>query len=110
MKRKYLSMGLHRSKQKHMKCAILRICGQFSGLHSCRGAAGDSIITKSNSRKPHCIHSSTTAALWSTYHSLKASSVEVLCSIVPDDVGSIAETSRTPVLDLSHFALVPRPT
>ena len=55
-------------------------------------------------------HMVSMAAPWPTYHSLEASSVEVLAPIVPDDVGSIAETGRTPVLDLCHFALVTRPT
>ena len=31
-------------------------------------------------------------------------------SVVPDDVGRTARSSRCPILDLQHFTLVPRPT
>ena len=41
-----------------------------------------------------------------SYHALKSKSIEIFCTIIPQDIGSTAWTCCTPILDLSYFTPV----
>ena len=38
-----------------------------------------------------------------SYHALKSKSIEIFCTIIPQDIGSTTWTCCTPVLDFSYF-------
>ena len=45
-----------------------------------------------------------------SYHSLKSKSVQILCSIVPQDICSTARACSAPILNFSHFSPSTRST